>query len=249
MAKSITITASVPRPISSLCAALSETERSHCGFLLEEECRYYVDVISRRTASSYPSVTLESILKRDVTPQPSRVERFTLSLILASSVIQLLQSPWIPSKLVKSDIHFPKDAANPEAYLLGQPQVIKNFLPGSEEDSSFTESKVSSRHGGALEQLGTILLELCFGDTLERQSCRRRWPAGNTETERAGYDFLAAKEWHEQVNGEAGLDYSDAVNWCLWGHRSSTAETWRQDMLRGVIQPLQRCCDYLRGGG
>ena len=246
-AKSITFATSVPRPILSLCTALVDTEKHHCGFLLGDEHRYYVDVISRRTASSCSSITLENILRRDVKPQPSRLDRFNLSLTIASSVIQLLQSPWIPTKLMKGDILFLEDTTNPEGYLLNEPQVVKQFYPGSEEDSPSPESKVRSRHSVALEQLGMILLELCFGDVLERQPYRQRWPVGNTEMEKAGYDFLAAKEWHADVNAEAGLDYSEAVDWCLWSHRSSTAETWRRDMLERVIRPLQRCRDYLQG--
>lgn len=248
MEKSLTITASIPPSVPSLCTALEDAGKNPCGFAFGDECRYFVEVISRRTEPSCSSVTLENILRRDITPQPSRVDRFQLSLTLASSIIQLLQSPWIPRKLVKGDILFTEDTTNSKGPLLSQPQVVKTFHTCPAEDPSPPDSKMRSQHSGALEQLGMLLLELCFGDVLERQPCRTRWPAGDTEMEKAGYDFLAAKEWHVNVNGEAGLDYSDAVDWCLWGYRSSTAETWRRDMLHRVIQPLQRCCDYLRGG-
>ena len=189
MAKSVAITTSLPRPILSLCTALAETEKHRCGFLLVDECRYYVDVISRRTTSSCSSVTLDNILRQDVKPSPSRVDRFNLSLTIASSVIQLLQSPWIPTKLVKGDILFLEDTTNAECYLLNEPQVVKKFCPGLEEDPSSPDPKVRSRHSGALEQLGMMLLELCFGDVLERLPYRQKWSVGNTEKENAGYGF------------------------------------------------------------
>lgn len=50
---------------------------------------------------------------------------------------------------------------------------------------------------------------------------------------------MAAKEWHADVNGEAGLDYSEAVDWYLWSHRSSTAETWKRGMLERVVRPYK----------
>lgn len=46
MAKSVTITTSVPRLILSLCTALADMGEYRYRFLLVDECRYYVDVIS-----------------------------------------------------------------------------------------------------------------------------------------------------------------------------------------------------------
>jgi len=196
-------------------------------------------------------VTLGNILRREVSPPPSRAQRYALSLILASSFLQLLESPWLPRTLEKSDVLFLGDGGNPNVYLLDRPQVVKNFAPKPDEESLSlnSDSGRSRTYADALKQLGIILLELCFGDTLEQQPYRKKWPAGETETEKAGYDFLAASEWLDHVNGEAGLDYSDAVSWCLLGRSSSTPDTWRHDMLRKVIQPLQRCRDYLGEGG
>lgn len=99
----------------------------------------------------------------------------------------------------------------------------------------------------SLNQLGIVLLELCFGRPLEEQSSRREWPAGGTAAERRGFDLLAALKWQYDVEEEAGADYSDAVEWCLG--RQHQADRWRQEMLRKVVQPLQRCRDYLAGSG
>lgn len=192
-------------------------------------------------------MTLENILRREVSPPPSRAQRYALSLTLASSFLQLLESPWLPRTLEKSDVLFLGDESNTKVYFLDRPQVVKNFAPKPDEVllSLDSDSGRSRTYADALKQLGIILLELCFGDTLEQQPYRKKWPTGETETEKAGYDFLAASEWLDHVNGEAGLDYSDAVSWCLLGRSSSTPDTWRHDMLRKVIQPLQRCRNYL----
>jgi len=98
---------------------------------------------------------------------------------------------------------------------------VKDLAPKLDEQASQRDQA----YADALDQLGIILLELCFSETLEQQQFRKKWSAGNTDKEKAGFDFLAAKEWHRLVNEEAGLDYADAVDWCLWGHRSTTPDT------------------------
>lgn len=111
---------------------------------------------------------------------------------------------------MKGDILFLKDTTKREGYLLNEPQVVKKSCAGIEEDLSFSNSQVRSRHSGVLEQLDIIVLELCFSNVLERQPYRQRWPVGNTETKKAEYDL-----GHADVNGEAGLDHSEALDWCL----------------------------------
>lgn len=66
---------------------------------------------------------------------------------------------------------------------------------------------------------------------------------------KAAFDVAAAQDWQCHVNEKAGLDYAEAVGWCLRGNRSTLPESWRQDMLQKVIQPLQWCSDYLKGSG
>ncbi|KAJ6437185.1 aldo keto reductase [Purpureocillium lavendulum] len=175
-----------------------------------------------------------------------KAQRFQISLVLASSVLQLLESPWLPKALSKNEVLFTENANDPGNYRLDQPEIVKSLAPRHPEDQP-PETRQTQAYNAALDKLGILLLELCFGETLEQQPCRKRWPEGNTDAEKAGFDFLAAKEWHNHVNAEAGLDYADSVDWCLWGYRNSTPDSWRQNMLQRVIQPLQRCCDYLSG--
>lgn len=100
----------------------------------------------------------------------------------------------------------------------------------------------------SLDQLGILLLELCFGRSLADHPTRKAWPKGANEKERMVFDVMAARDWQCGVNGEAGPDFSEAVAWCLGGNRSALPEVWRQEMLRKVVQPLQRCREYLLTG-
>ncbi|KAK0709991.1 hypothetical protein B0T26DRAFT_755112 [Lasiosphaeria miniovina] len=241
-------------PISSLCTSLDRIEGSYCGYVVSDDCRYYVHTISRRSASEVRSLSLDQILRGEVDPVPSRSQRYGLSLTMASSFLQLLDSPWLPAtSFHTTDVHFLGDARKPNLFLLDQPHISREF----QRSHSLTEGQAAAIDLGggaatsftdALDHLGIMLLELCFGQILAEQPCRKRWPAGSNDKERAVFDIMAARDWQRLVNEEAGPDYADAVAWCLGGNRSTLPERWRHEMLRKVIEPLQRCRDYLTGG-
>ncbi len=240
---------SVTQEIPNLCASLKLPEASCCGYLAEADCRYYVYTISHQSAETIPSITLDQMLRGAILPPPSRSQRYALSLILASSFLQLTDSPWLlpTTALQKADVHFLSDPANPNLFLLDQPHITRDFGVARRETVPANAAGAGSL-SESLDHLGIVLLELCFGGILEDQSCRKRWPAGGNEKERAVFDIMAARDWQCQVNEEAGPDYADAVAWCLGGNRSASPDRWRQDMLRKVIQPLQRCRGYLAPG-
>jgi hypothetical protein len=208
-----------------------------------------VYIVSQQSKSgqTLSSVTLDQILRGDSLPEPTRTQRYTLSLTLASSFLQLLDSPWIPTAFKKTDILFMPDPNNSNVFLLDQPHINRNLLTIPSGAITSATNTPESKFSDSLDHLGILLLELCFGRTLESHSCRKRWPAGNTPQEKAGFDVMAARDWQRLVNEEAGPDYADAVAWCLGGNRSSPVDRWRKDMLRQVVGPLVRCLDYLGG--
>ncbi|KAK1764491.1 hypothetical protein QBC33DRAFT_613156 [Phialemonium atrogriseum] len=236
------------RPISNLCVTPSQPEGMCCGYILNDNCRYYVYTIARHTTDTFSFKTLDQVLRGEVLPQPKRVERYTLALTVASSFLQLLDSGWLPNSFNKTNILFVADADNPTMFLLDQPHINRVF-DNPLENADMTSAERGSRYNDSLDRLGIMLLELCFGKTLEEQPCRKEWRAGENEKEKEVFDVGAAREWQCHVNGEAGPDYAEAVGWCLGGNRAAPPDRWRQDMLRNVVQPLKRSCDYLTNGG
>ena len=176
---------------------------------------------------------------------------------MASSFLQLLESPWLPSTAFrKTDVCFVRSEAEEEdcgrssAFLLDQPLIRRQFGPqdrnGCTNDDQQQPKDTTQQlfsFADSLDHLGILLLELCFGKPLESQPFRQRWGPGDAITGKV-FDVMAAREWQCHVNDEAGMDYAEAVAWCLGGNRS-TPDRWRQDMLKKVILPLQRCRDYL----
>lgn len=53
---------------------------------------------------------------------------------------------------------------------------------------------------------------------------------------------MVACEWLEDIQGEAGGDYANAVDWTLrQAPTTSTDGTWRKSFAGNVVEHLQRC--------
>ena len=146
-------------------------------------------------------MTLHEILRSDVHSRPTRRQRYALSLTLASSFLQLLDTPWLPVSYETADILFYPDADDPSAVPLYKPYLSHDVRapdPGTTSGDPETADVLSR----CLIQLGILLLELCFGDLLSEQRCRRAWGEGGTQRERRAFDLMAARKWLCEVEGE-----------------------------------------------
>lgn len=70
----------------------------------------------------------------------------------------------------------------------------------------------------SLEALGIVLLELCFGELLEEQPYRTKHSNSGCDPIERIFDVAAAKEWHGEVEEDAGYEYAVAVGWCWVGY-------------------------------
>ncbi|KAM5360716.1 hypothetical protein ACJA88_014727 [Fusarium oxysporum] len=237
----------ISQEISVLCSAIRNVEGACCGYLRDNDCRFYVYTLSREnTAVSPPYITLCQILQGEFQPPPTRSQRYTIALVIASSFLQLLESQWLPATLKKTEIFFRSDPSNSTRFRLDQPYIRRQFNNSNGKTVPYLDPGATELADG-LDQLGIILLELCFGKVLEQQPCRKKWPDGRDAREVVGFNLLAARDWQCQVPEEAGPDYAEAVGWCLDKGKSRPPERWRKDMLQSVIHPLQRCREYLAG--
>lgn len=120
------------------------------------------------------------------------------------------------------------------------------FVPA---DFSMTASAgaVASTGGSdrSFGSLGIMLVELCFGTPLRDHEL---WvqlglvPASATPS----LQMMVARQWADAVEGEAGPDYAQAVQWCLNECPTTLkGNQWRQDLARKVVLPLQDCCKWL----
>ncbi|RYP03945.1 hypothetical protein DL764_004779 [Monosporascus ibericus] len=206
--------------ITNLCQSLStgiQTEFS-AGYLEDDEKRYYVFPESTTaTSRSEPSVSLGEILSGKIKPALTRRQRLYLSVTLASSFVQLRDTPWISVPWGKQQVFFSHDGDNTNALLLDQPYVVRNFAAAPAKAAALDPQDIG------VSSLGIVLLELCFGHVIEQHPSRLRLPSGEeNETIKSAFDLIAALEWLKEVNDEVGADFADAVEWCLAGPPSVT---------------------------
>ncbi|KAI6356574.1 hypothetical protein MCOR31_010685 [Pyricularia oryzae] len=244
-------------PIKSLCQSLCGSHTDYRGYLNlpDEDKRYHVYSVAHHVTMPR-SVTLAQILNGEVRPPLTRKGSYTVALIIASSFLQLLDSPWLPSATSsrafdKLSIVFLADPSDPNVFLLNRPQISRMFRElAPRNNSSSVQSRIAPQRSAdvsaPLARLGITLLELCFRSPLERQHWRTLYGPGASDKEREGFDVLAAIGWLREVADEAGPDYAAAVLWCLASHKTAPADRWREDMLREVVRPLQRCVDSFK---
>lgn len=231
--------------INSLCHSLEASKTQFCGRVCGGDYQYSIYQEPLPYANHPRTITLDEILRQGSGGIPSRRQRITLSLILASSFLQLLESPWLQSSWQKSDIIFLEDPARSGIFMFDRPH-LKHCLERAGEPAAPTELERRAQLSSALDMLGIVLVELCFGQLLEEQPCRLKYSnTGNNNTNRA-FDYLAAREWQASIEEEVGYDYSVAVAWCLGGIRSTPPGQWREAMLGTVVNPLYACYSHLQ---
>ncbi|KAK8024506.1 hypothetical protein PG993_012572 [Apiospora rasikravindrae] len=187
-------------------------------------------------------IALEDLLRSQSGQPPSFRQRCRISLAVASSFMQLLETPWMPPKTRRPEIVF---AADEQYY---SPELVLEYSTLLRGDTTIARSKPPTyEFFGPMEFLGVLLLEFCFWSLLEALPLRASFPTPNTEIEKLAFDLAAAQSWRTKVLEHSGLDYKKAIDWCFQGHKDISSASWRKDMFRNVIQPLEQCYKYLSG--
>lgn len=220
-----------------LCQLLGVGNGGQCmGIIGHEDEMYHLHPLSKRKQpNKNDPLTLDYILSTNFKGHLSRRQRYSMALLLASSVAQLQFTPWLRTGLTKGDVLlFPCENDNCDIPYC-EPFICQGFPVNSpavsEVDCNF-------------HSLGILLLELCFGQRLEDQPFRQQHPAGVGEVKQA-LDLKAALKWSQIVEDEGGEDYASAVRWCFTG-ATNASKSWRNEIIRNVIRPLEICQEHFK---
>ncbi|KAK7918486.1 hypothetical protein PG985_010360 [Apiospora marii] len=232
--------------IESLCSTFAKVGNpSHClGYMQDDDIRYYL-YPDDSNGPRKSEVQLSQILCGEVQPPLTRRQRYRLALTLASSFVQLKDSLWMQAAWGKECVYFARGESD-DVLLLDTPYITHNF------DSSVPKSpEVGQKPGqdivSGMTYLGIILLELCFGSAIEHHPSRSRFPPAGDEQTKSAFDLIAAMQWMTEVNEEAGENYTEAVEWCLLGCRTSPSDgSWRRTMVEKVVVPLENAINTWR---
>ncbi|KAL1646286.1 hypothetical protein SLS58_003242 [Diplodia intermedia] len=218
--------------ITNLCSFMASSTLTYFGVLRHhhEEYSVYPALTPQAATDPRDTVTLRSLLDKSLGISLSRKQRFFIGLTLASSYLQLHSTQWLKSQWDKSDILFPRHGST---VAVEEPFVSRGLSTGVLDGSMPANS-----HG--IVSLGIMLLELAFNMTLEEFDRDREYvsPEGKRD---AQLTWLAAVNWSKSAAEDAGIDFADAVKWCLQGQLVAVHDKeWRKELVANVLEPLQR---------
>lgn len=226
-----------------LCQLLSNEKFGECmGIIGHNDDTFHIHPFTRQGEDkARSSVTLDHMLSQDFEGHISRRERYSIALLVASSVGQLASTPWLRNTLCKEDIIFFPLYDDQCQDLYGEPFIQQDFSDGrkvlTSSDPSTDEYNFYS--------LGILLLELCFGSRLEDHPLRKKYPATSDPVAMHAFDVMAALDWSRRVSDEAGNGYATAVKWCFMS-ATAKGKSWRGEIIGNVVQPLETCLKHLQ---
>lgn len=226
-------------PSAKLCQLLGDEECGECmGIIGHDDEIYHLHPITKRIPpNDNRPLTLDYILSSNFEGHLTRRQRYSIALLLASSVAQLQFTPWLKTDLTKEEVlFFPCEDSRNVPY--HEPFIRQGFSVPHPVTSN-TEANDCNFYS-----LGILLLELCFGRRLEDHPLRKKHPAGAGEAKQA-FDLMAALKWSQSVGDEGGDDYASAVNWCFTG-ASNASQSWRSEIIKKVIRPLEMCQEHFK---
>ncbi|KAF5005061.1 hypothetical protein FDECE_8477 [Fusarium decemcellulare] len=227
--------------IKDICSAIHTADHPHVGFCLDssDTLRGLYEVKSQPCRLSRSCITLNDLLPelkvRDI-PLP---DFYYLAITLASSVLQLCETPWLYQPWNKESIIFLRLQDRDERSI----DVRHPYLTSRDDPEPPTMKKARLDRLNLLA-LAIMLLEVSTGIPVEKQ--RRPEDLGSDGTPNVGTDLSTANRWLEtQVDrGQLTSAFAGAITCCLQSYVDPTASFDDPEFLKSVekrvLDPLER---------
>ena len=245
------------QPIKDLCSAiytLQKPQRDVCFSLLVNEIakqKYGVHIYPMKQLPPDTDAWLVSSLRTVLDDSEfARRDRLKLAVILASSVLQLHETPWLDDNWGKDSIFFVK---RPGKAIYDQPFVSQHFNRTTQTATTGTTPSAMSRiiRNQTLYALGVALIELWYGKTLVELHKDVDGPH-NTGIPQVDSmtEYNTADRLVDELYSEAGGKYSDAVRRCIrcdFDRRASSLEDaqFQRAVYQGVVAQLKENYEFM----
>jgi len=245
------------QPIQDLCSAIStlqKPQRDVCFSLLANEIakqKYGVLLITPTKqlppdTDTWSVSSLGAILQD---PKFAQQDRLKLAITLASSVLQLHETPWLEDNWGKENIFF---INRPGKTHYDQPFVSQHFNTTTQNATPAVPNQMSCIiRNQTLYALGVALIELWYRKPIDElyQDADGPQNTGNDILDLLT-EFETADRLAKALLSEAGARYSDAVRRCIrcdFDQRASSLEDagFQKAVYQGVVAPLQADYDHL----
>jgi hypothetical protein len=234
--------------IQDLCKALATLGMGAVciGLLTDQRLGQSYQVMSQPRQKIVASeITLRDVLQPQYRPRIPRSMRFQLALKVSSSHLKLQSTPWATRQWEARDVQFPKLGSGGGQVLFEDPYISIDFKEDLVRTRNAMNARVMPR---SFTSLGIMLLELLFGEPLEEHEFWSHLPgkAGDHHLRHA-VAVIWAGAIKQELPGEPGKLFFDAIDWCL-NESPSTLEgdEWRKDLADRVVLPLEKCCEWMQ---
>ena len=179
--------------IDNLCYTIScPNSASEClGYLSDGMREHELHQSSPDGPMEEAYVSLEDLLSGSANIRLTRQQRYKLASVLASSLLQLQTTPWLTDKLNKTNILFFRQGST----VVVEHPYIQHTFPSSKSIRpaiSQVVDRLAVRN--SLSNLGILLLELCFGQTIETQELRKPY-LGQDGKPLPSTNYMTARDW------------------------------------------------------
>jgi hypothetical protein len=244
------------QPIKDLCAAISDLQkpqRDVCFSLLASEIaiqKYGVHIYPTKKQLSNTDTWSVSSLRMLLDDSGfARRDRLKLAVTLASSVLQLHETPWLDQSWGKDSIFFVK---RPGMTVYDQPFVSQHFSQAVPiATTGFPSSMSRIIRNQPLYALGVALIELWYGKTISELHQDHDGPQ-NTGIPQVDLmtEWNSADRLVDELYNEAGGKYSDAVRRCIRCDFDSRASSlgdvrFQRDVYQGVVAQLKENYEFM----
>lgn len=240
-----------PRPdveINDLCITLKDLSpnATGLGYLFDhEKQKHELSCLTEEVADSesLDLISLEKLLAIDGHLKLTRQERYKIACVLASSLLQLQTTPWLSKNLNKNNIFF---YHHENEVLIDQPYINHSFpstkTSNQSSGNAAAEGQSHTPPRESLISLGILLLELCWGQAIERQTnLRKRYLSSDGQAVR-GTDHLTAIDWLDTTYEEEPK-MAPIIKWCIYclfeGKPNWADMKFTQAVYANVVSPLE----------
>ena len=230
--------------IKDLCSLLraSNTDMNCIGYLPDDEQHLHELVRAQEsTLNNHMSVISLEALLRDNERGFSRQQRHKIASIVASSMLQLQNTPWLAQKFGKQDVLFYKQGSTIHS---DYPFIRHSFTSSKSSQANATHrTSPTARYlaRDSLSNLGIVLLEICYGQVIEDQPIRTKYLTNGMPHEFT--NFMTARDWAETVS-EQEPEWEHVIRCCIscmfeekadWENKKFTAAVYES-----VVEPLEK---------
>jgi hypothetical protein len=183
------------------------------------------------TPSNNPcAYSLADILRNRYPVKLFHRHRLSLAYNIVHAFFKLCATPWLDENGLSSTIYLPV-SSDGRTLLHGKAFLMSDFHHTQQSQSN------SDRFG----LLGTLLLELCFNEPLEKHPAWSKYQMVPDATSNPDLRRTVAMAWVKDVKGEWSSEGSQAINWCLQCDLSQD-DDWREAFACNVMRPLRSLC-------